>query len=384
MKAASRIVYFVDQQRSNDEKGENTKISNACSGDDLKNKNDQNAVHGEGSLPNNDGNMACKDSVIGTDIRDVYEDDDIGVIEYGCLGHDKVMSSTLILENVLIPLLTYNNSRIPTELPESSDNGNINIQPSPMSLSSSLQMNHAKKFISRVHSDPHYQTNISTGSNNNTSGCILEIPDFITSSHDDDIDAIVDDYDSIQTLELVAEEWYRIISSRMAQELKEKPKSDGPLGEIKFWRRRYSVLTTLNEQTKNPSVQKIIKVLRIAGVSPVYRKVSEAFNELNQLYIEAADNAKFLVTLERYFQTLVDGSLKTVIGILPSLVDYMRIVWTVSRHYNRDERLVPLMERVAWQLMSRVREHINVKTILRSRRNQDSDDCSDVVVNDSI
>ncbi len=61
--------------------------------------------------------MACKDSVIGTDRRDAYENN-IGVVEYSCLGHNKIFSLTLILENILINHLIYNNLRISTELPE--------------------------------------------------------------------------------------------------------------------------------------------------------------------------------------------------------------------------------------------------------------------------
>lgn len=33
------------------------------------------------------------------------------------------------------------------------------------------------------------------------------------------------------------------------------------------------------------------------------------------------------------------------------------------RHYNKDERMVPLMERIAWELAERVTRVINVRTI---------------------
>lgn len=33
------------------------------------------------------------------------------------------------------------------------------------------------------------------------------------------------------------------------------------------------------------------------------------------------------------------------------------------RHYNKDERMVPLMERIAWELAERVTPVINIRTI---------------------
>ena len=33
-----------------------------------------------------------------------------------------------------------------------------------------------------------------------------------------------------------------------------------------------------------------------------------------------------------------------VIDTLPSMMNALRMVWIISRHYNRDDRMVPLME----------------------------------------
>ncbi len=43
----------------------------------------------------------------------------------------------------------------------------------------------------------------------------------------------------------------------------------------------------------------------------------------------------------------------------------IRMVWIISRHYNRDERMVPLMSRIAWELSNKVINIVNIKTILR-------------------
>ena len=43
----------------------------------------------------------------------------------------------------------------------------------------------------------------------------------------------------------------------------------------------------------------------------------------------------------------------------------IRMVWIISRHYNRDERMVPLMARIAWELSNKVANLISIRRILR-------------------
>ena len=43
----------------------------------------------------------------------------------------------------------------------------------------------------------------------------------------------------------------------------------------------------------------------------------------------------------------------------------IRMVWIISRHYNRDERMVPLMSRIAWEISNKVSNIVNIQTILR-------------------
>jgi hypothetical protein len=43
----------------------------------------------------------------------------------------------------------------------------------------------------------------------------------------------------------------------------------------------------------------------------------------------------------------------------------IRMVWIISRHYNTDERMVPLMERIAAKIADKVEVEVNIRTILR-------------------
>ena len=78
---------------------------------------------------------------------------------------------------------------------------------------------------------------------------------------------------------------------------------------------------------------------------------------------------RFLSTLERHLKNVAYGAnFSVVIDTLPSLMNALRMVWIISRHYNRDERMVPLMERIAWELCQRVMKTIRVDTIFKYKR----------------
>ena len=87
---------------------------------------------------------------------------------------------------------------------------------------------------------------------------------------------------------------------------------------------------------------------------------------MTKYFIEAKDNVRFLLTLERHFKNLSLGtSFQIVLDTIPSLMNALHMVWVISRHYNKDERMVPLMERIAWEVAERVSRVIDIKKILR-------------------
>ena len=47
------------------------------------------------------------------------------------------------------------------------------------------------------------------------------------------------------------------------------------------------------------------------------------------------------------------------------MMNFLRMVWVILRHYNTDERMVPLMVCIAWDLCERAARVVNVKSIFR-------------------
>ena len=101
----------------------------------------------------------------------------------------------------------------------------------------------------------------------------------------------------------------------------------------------------------------LLEVLSIVD-NPQLSTFHYHFGELSKLYLEAKDNVKFLTTLERHFKHIAEGSFSTILDTLPSMVNGLRMVWVISRHYNTDERMAPLMENIAETMARRIREDV--------------------------
>lgn len=123
-------------------------------------------------------------------------------------------------------------------------------------------------------------------------------------------------------------------------------------------------MTPMFEQLGSPQVQKALSVMNYLKLR-VASNLEHAISEYNKIFIEAKDNAKFLSTLERHFKNIYSNNLAEVRDTLPSLMNAIRMVWIISRHYNRDERMVPLMARVSWDLAEKVSSIVNVKLIFQ-------------------
>ncbi|XP_064619187.1 dynein axonemal heavy chain 10-like isoform X2 [Lineus longissimus] len=186
----------------------------------------------------------------------------------------------------------------------------------------------------------------------------LEIPDIELSP---DMDENLNNPDIIAEVEMIVLNWDRQLGAALDQMLKKIPQGNGPLAEIDFWRERNAGLSALVEQLKLPKVQQIFNVYESLDTH-----VEDHRADLNKYYTEAKDNVRFLSTLERHFKNITHGAtFHVVIDTIPSMMNALRMVWIISRHYNRDERMVPLMERIAWELAERVAKVINIRTLYK-------------------
>ena len=169
----------------------------------------------------------------------------------------------------------------------------------------------------------------------------------------------------VARLETAMEGWARTISATVDEQLQCQPQGKGPLAEVEFWKERCTALSALYEQIRSDGVQTVLTVMKLAGVAS-FSNFEYHRGELTRYYLEARDNVKFLGTLERHFKNITHGAnFSIVVDTIPATLNSLRMVWVISRHYNTDERMVPLMGRIAWELCERASRVVNVRTIFK-------------------
>ncbi|XP_021567645.1 dynein heavy chain 10, axonemal [Carlito syrichta] len=193
----------------------------------------------------------------------------------------------------------------------------------------------------------------------------LEMPSI---SLEGEVSDLAADPETVDILEQCVINWLNQISAAVEGQLKKKPQGNGPLAEIEFWRERNATLSALHEQTKLPIVKKVLEVIKEAD-SMLVANLQPVFTELFKFHMEATDNVRFLSTVERHFKNITHGSsFRVVLDTLPSMMSALGLVWIISRHYNKDERMVPLMERIAWEIAERVCRVVNLRTLFKENR----------------
>ncbi|NXE53497.1 DYH10 protein, partial [Casuarius casuarius] len=193
----------------------------------------------------------------------------------------------------------------------------------------------------------------------------LEIPDI---NLDGEVTVLAAVPEVVETLESYAMTWQKLISAAVEEQLKKVPQGNGPLAEIDLWRERNATLSGLSEQIKLPEVEKILSVLQEAESEHI-ESLQNVLTDLRKHHLEALDNVRFLSTLERHLKNLTHGTgFNVVLDTIPSLMNALRMVWIISRHYNKDERMVPLMERIAWEISTRVCKVVDLRTLFKEDR----------------
>ncbi|NXI62875.1 DYH10 protein, partial [Anseranas semipalmata] len=196
----------------------------------------------------------------------------------------------------------------------------------------------------------------------------LDIP---TINLDGDASVLATVPEVVEALESCAMTWQKLISTALEEELKRVPQGNGPLAEIDLWRERSATLTGLTEQTKLTGMENVLAILQEAGSEHI-GDLQIVLSDLRKHHVEALDNVRFLSTLERHLNVCILKKTFTefnvVLNTIPSLMNALRMVWITSRHYNKDERMVPLMERIAWEISTRVCKAVDLHTLFKEDR----------------
>jgi len=132
-----------------------------------------------------------------------------------------------------------------------------------------------------------------------------------------DKQAIMQDKDLIQRLESILLQWSKQIKEIVNnQEIQNDSELAGPLDEIEYWKSRQKNLSFLNEQLNSQELKKIVEVLQMTE-STYLKGFQNLSNQINEGYLEAEDNLKYLKSLQEPCRKLEESSPRDIPDILP-------------------------------------------------------------------
>ena len=72
------------------------------------------------------------------------------------------------------------------------------------------------------------------------------------------------------------------------------------------------------------------------------------------------------MTLERQFKNINKGDLKSIEDTLPSLLNGLKLIWTISRHISHQtEEFQDIIEAISNEICQKVRNKISIKSIFK-------------------
>ena len=85
-------------------------------------------------------------------------------------------------------------------------------------------------------------------------------------------------------------------------------------------------------------------------------------------HAQAKDYVKFMTTLERQLKNISKGHLTTIEETITSLLNGLKLIWTISRHINNnDEKMNELLMDLTNEICDKVKAKINLKTIFEMK-----------------
>ncbi|VDM32164.1 unnamed protein product [Hydatigera taeniaeformis] len=156
--------------------------------------------------------------------------------------------------------------------------------------------------------------------------------------------------------------WNAAIDTTINDLNKPRPVTVGPLEEIEYWRHRCKTLTTVNEALRSKEVIEVAE--RWNALPNPDATHFDRGAEIRGLMAEAKDNARFLLLVERHFKNVQFAhGFNMVADTVPAMLQSLRLIWTISRGYNKDERMGPLLQKIAWSLYDRVIRVMHIPTL---------------------
>lgn len=179
-----------------------------------------------------------------------------------------------------------------------------------------------------------------------------------------DVEAASKDKDLLQRLESTVIYWTRQIKEVVTnQDSQQSTEANSPLDEYRHWDLRTVNLNNLYKQLQKPELKRITQVLKLAESQylPSFKELEEKIEEGSA---EANDNLKYLKLLTPACKKIENSEPQNIPSLVPEVLNYVRVIWEMSSHYNTNERMKGLLTKISNQIIKRCRAKINKDDML--------------------
>jgi dynein heavy chain len=181
------------------------------------------------------------------------------------------------------------------------------------------------------------------------------------------LEAAAKDKDIVQRLEMALIYWTRQIKEvTTQQDSATEGEHSGPLDEIEFWHKRDNNLSRLHDQLQSANLQRLLKILEFS--KSAYLKEFRSLEErIKNGSIEAKENLKFLSFLKEPCEKLSQATPPEIPKILPNLLNYVRMIWSVSSYYRKEDRISGLLRKMSNEIIKRCQCTIQLDDIFKNK-----------------
>ena len=145
-------------------------------------------------------------------------------------------------------------------------------------------------------------------------------------------------------------EWIDICTEVLEEPQKPDEDDVGPRTELAWWRRRASKLNSICDDLRGSQCQAVMAVL-LCVKSRKLKAFKGINNQLTDALNEAKDNVKYLSTLDKYITPLYDAPPPGIIESLPGLLNNLRMMHAIARHYATPENMTSLFSKITEQMI---------------------------------
>jgi dynein heavy chain len=158
-------------------------------------------------------------------------------------------------------------------------------------------------------------------------------------------------------------EWCEVVGRDLDAHEMVLDENAGPRSILDWWRVRMQKLTSVTEQLRSPECSAVIMILSLVvscnhgevynqDVSLRMRNWKVVNMAITEAANEARDNVKYLFTLGKFIEPLYSGTPITIVDALPALLNSVKMIHSIARYFNTEERMTDLMVRITAQMIN--------------------------------